>query len=264
MLKKGGYQADIGADNVFAHKPDAIAGIYPRLNPDICRNCSARIFRECQARLPNGEARGDPISDTDTAKTQVDTAPAAAPTFHRLTSIATRTGDDGTTGLANGSRLPKSDPRIEAIGQVDELNSQIGALLTESLSHEIRSLLVNVQHDLFNLGAELAWPDQTQITQDHVLALDQVLARVNNQLPPLTEFVLPGGTRAAAQAHVCRTVCRRAERNLIRLGEADLISTRLVQYLNRLSDLMFVLSRQINRSAGQAEPTWKGPGSRTQ
>ena len=258
MLKRGGYQADIGEGNVFAHKPDAIAGIYPRLSSDLCRACSVRIFRECQRQLPNGETRTDirPVTE------ETPTAVASAPGFNRLTEIVTRTGDDGSTGLADGTRLPKSDPRIEAIGQVDELNSQVGALMAEPLRQDIRSLLADIQHDLFNVGAELAWPDQTQITQEHVLALDQALERLNNQLPPLTEFVLPGGTRAAALAHVCRTVCRRAERNLIRLGEADLISTKLVQYLNRLSDLLFVLSRQINRSAGQTEPTWRGPSAR--
>jgi SulP family sulfate permease len=258
MLKKGGYQLDIGESNVFSHKPDAIAGIYPRLNSELCRTCKARIFRECQYQLPNGETRSDVLPMAEAAPP----ATAEFTGFKRLTEIVTRTGDDGTTGLANGSRVPKSDPRIEAIGQVDELNSQIGTLMAEPMSTEIRTLLGNIQHDLFNIGAELAWPDQTQITQDHILTLDQALARLNAPLPPLTEFVLPGGTRAAALAHVCRTVCRRAERNLIRLGEADLISTKLMQYLNRLSDLLFVLSRQINRTAGQAEPTWRGPGSR--
>lgn len=259
MLRKGGYQADIGKDNVFAHKPDAIAGIYPRLDAEICRRCTARIFRECQAVLPNGEAR------EGTATPSLPATPAAAMenvAFRRLTEIVTRTGDDGSTGLANGTRLPKSDPRIEAIGQVDELNSQIGVLLAEPLDGGTRQLLADIQHDLFNVGAELAWPDQTQITPEHVQALDEALARLNGRLPPLTEFVLPGGIRAAAQAHVCRTVCRRAERSMVRLGEADLISTRLVQYLNRLSDLLFVLSRQINRAAGQAEPTWRGPRDR--
>ncbi|HNQ03668.1 MAG TPA: cob(I)yrinic acid a,c-diamide adenosyltransferase [Thiobacillaceae bacterium] len=185
--------------------------------------------------------------------------PSADAGFQRLNEIVTRSGDDGSTGLANGTRLAKSDPRIEAIGQVDELNSQIGALLAEPLTTDVRGLLIDIQHDLFNLGAELAWPDQIQITREHVLRLDEVLAHLNGQLPPLREFVLPGGSRAAALAHICRTVCRRAERSMVRLGEADLISTRLAQYLNRLSDLLFVLSRQINRAAGQAEPVWRGP-----
>ena len=259
MLKKGGYQADIGEGNVFAHKPDAIAGIYPRLDAALCRTCTARIFRECQTSLPNGETRGDVPAPASLAAAPSTTED---PGFRRLTGIVTRTGDDGSTGLANGTRLPKSDPRIEAIGQVDELNSQIGALLAETLDGATRRLLSDIQHDLFNVGAELAWPDQAQITQEQVHMLDEALARLNGQLPPLREFVLPGGTRAAALAHVCRTVCRRAERNLIRLGEADLISTRLVQYLNRLSDLFFVLSRHLNRAAGQAEPTWRGPRDR--
>ncbi len=264
-LKRGGYQTDIGQDNIFAHKPDAVAGIYPRLNSEICRACTNRIFRECLISLPNGELREETQALQEAAAAVIpDTAhaevPAAGPM--RLSSIVTRSGDDGSTGLANGSRLPKSDPRIEAIGQVDELNSQIGTLMAEPLDANTRRLLSEIQHDLFNLGAELAWPDQLQITPEHILTLETVLARLNEPLPPLKEFVLPGGTRAAAQAHVCRTVCRRVERNMIRLAESDLISTRLVQYLNRLSDLFFVLSRHLNRAAGQAEPTWRGPGKR--
>ncbi|MEW6678488.1 MAG: cob(I)yrinic acid a,c-diamide adenosyltransferase [Pseudomonadota bacterium] len=266
MLKRGGYQDDIGEQNVFTHKPDAIAGIYGRLDSAQCRDCKARIFRECQTRLPDGEARSTLLDrvgpDTKPPESTAIPGTEQSPRPNRLTDIVTRTGDDGSTGLADGSRLSKSDPRIEAIGQVDELNSQIGALLAEPLSHDIRHMLVDIQHDLFNLGAELAWPDQAQITGDHVITLDQYLARANTALPPLTEFVLPGGTRAAAQAHVCRTVCRRAERNIVRLGESDLISTRLAQYLNRLSDLLFVLSRQLNRNAGEPEPTWRGPGKR--
>ncbi|MEW5768942.1 MAG: cob(I)yrinic acid a,c-diamide adenosyltransferase [Pseudomonadota bacterium] len=254
MLKRGGYEAEIGADHVFAHKPDAIAGVYPRLDPALCRSCTARIFRECQASLPNGEARADYTPPPAPAE-----APAESGGFMRLTEIVTRTGDDGSTGLANGTRVPKSDPRIEAIGEVDELNSQIGTLMAEPLNPELRALLGDIQHDLFNLGAELAWPDQPQITREHVMRLDEALANLNRQLPPLTEFVLPGGTRAAGLAHVCRTVCRRAERHMVRLGEVDLISPRLAQYLNRLSDLLFVLARRINRAAGQVEPTWRGP-----
>jgi sulfate permease, SulP family len=274
MLKRGGYQDDIGEDHVFTHKPDAIAGIYARLDSSQCRDCTARIFRECKTHLPSGEARSllpeQANADSGADRPDVSFSPAPSltpppppsPRPNRLTDIVTRTGDDGSTGLADGSRLSKSDPRIEAIGQVDELNSQVGTLLAEPMSHDIRQMLVDIQHDLFNLGAELAWPDQIQITSEHVAALDQFLARANAPLPPLTEFVLPGGTRAAAQAHVCRTVCRRAERHLVRLGESDLISTRLTQYLNRLSDLLFVLSRQLNRNAGEPEPTWRGPGKR--
>ncbi|HRH82405.1 MAG TPA: cob(I)yrinic acid a,c-diamide adenosyltransferase [Thiobacillaceae bacterium] len=176
----------------------------------------------------------------------------------RLTSIVTRTGDDGTTGLATGARVAKHDPRIEAIGQVDELNSQLGILLAGSLPAELRDLLTGIQHHLFNLGAELAWPGQSLLDDEAVLYLDQAVAHYNAALPALKEFVLPGGTPAAAQAHVCRTVCRRAERSVTRLAETELLSTNLGRYLNRLSDLLFILSRWINRSSGQAEPTWRG------
>ena len=260
MLKNGGYQAEIGEGNVFARKPDAIASIYAKLNSDLCRTCSARIFRECQSVLPNGETRTDVVPLEQDKECESPHSPA--PYYQRLSDIVTRTGDDGTTGLANGQRVPKSDPRIEAIGQVDELNSQIGILLAEPLPADARALLTNIQHDLFNLGAELAWPDQPQITQAHVLALDQALAHLNATLPPLSEFVLPGGTRAASLAHLGRTLCRRAERNIIRLAEVDLISSKLVHYLNRLSDVLFVLARNINRTAGQSEPTWRGPAQR--
>jgi len=261
MLKKGGYQDDIGADHVFAHKPDAIAGVYPRLDPERCRSCSARIFRECRERLPNGETR--PASDIEQFKEKTEDVSAASAGFKRLTEIVTRTGDDGSTGLADGTRLSKHAPRIEAIGAVDELNSQLGVLLDASLPTDLRPLLVDIQHDLFNLGAELAWPEVSQLHEDNVLRLDQAIASFNAGLPPLTEFVLPGGTPAAAQAHVCRAVCRRAERRLTALAEDELISPRLGQYLNRLSDLLFVLSRRINRVGGGMEPTWRGPAQRS-
>ena len=254
MLKKGGYEADIGAENVFAHKPDSIAGIYPRLDSEICRNCKARIFRECRETLPNGEAR--PADEV------IPLPEAENGGFKRLTEIVTRTGDDGTTGLADGTRLPKHAPRIEAIGTVDELNSQVGVLIDTAMAEENRALLRAIQHDLFNLGAELAWPEVSQIQEEHVLTLDKAITLLNAGVPPLTEFVLPGGTPAAAQAHVCRTVCRRAERRLTLLAEEELLSPKLGQYLNRLSDLLFVLSRRINRNAGMAEPTWRGPTSR--
>ena len=259
MLKRGGYQAQIGAANVFAHKPDAIAAIYPRLDPERCRNCKARIFRECLERLPNGESR--PAADIEQFKEQTEDVSAASAGFKRLTEIVTRTGDDGSTGLADGTRLPKHAPRIEAIGSIDELNSQLGVLL-DSAPDDLRPVLLDIQHDLFNLGAELAWPEVSQVHEADVLRLDQAIATFNAGLPPLTEFVLPGGTPAAAQAHVCRTVCRRAERRLTALAETELVSPKLGQYLNRLSDLMFVLSRRINRAANRAEPTWQGPSER--
>jgi cob(I)alamin adenosyltransferase len=181
---------------------------------------------------------------------------------HRLSRIVTRTGDAGTTGLADGRRVPKHDDRIATLGEVDELNSHLGLLLTETLPEDIRALLTAIQNDLFDLGGELALPDHPQVDATHVLRLDQAIADLNAQLPPLKEFVLPGGTRAAALAHVCRTVCRRAERNLVRLAQRDPLSPYLGQYLNRLSDLLFVLSRVLNRRAGQPEPTWRGPTQR--
>ncbi len=256
MLKKGGYEADIGAENVFSQKPDAIANIYPRLDPEICRSCKSRIFRECREQLPNGETR-----PADEVIPLPDVANSANAGFIHLGEFVTRTGDDGTTGLADGTRLPKFAPRIEAIGTVDELNSQIGVLIDTAMSEENRVLLREIQHDLFNLGAELAWPEVSQIEEEHILNLDQTLARLNAGLPPLTEFVLPGGIPAAAQAHVCRSICRRAERRLTQLADQELLSPRLGQYLNRLSDFLFVLSRRINRNAGQHEPVWRGPMS---
>ena len=253
MLKKGGYEAEIGADNVFRHKPDAIAGIYPRLDKEICRTCQTRIFRECREKLPDGEARP--------ADAPVQDRVAVENGYQRLLDIVARSGDDGNTGLADGTRLPKYAPRIEAIGAVDELNSQIGVLIDTAMSEENRALLRSIQHDLFNLGAELAWPEVTQLLDEHVLGLDQTLLRFNAGLPPLTEFALPGGTPAAAQAHVCRSICRRVERRVVLLSEQERLSPRLGQYLNRLSDLLFVLARRINRNAGITEPTWGGPAA---
>lgn len=181
---------------------------------------------------------------------------------HRLSRIVTRTGDAGTTGLADGRRVPKHDARIETLGDVDELNSHLGLLLTETLPENLHALVTAIQNDLFDLGGELALPEHPQLDETHVLRLDQAIAEHNARLPPLEEFVLPGGTRAAALAHVCRSVCRRAERSLVRLAERDSLSPYLGQYLNRLSDLLFVLARQLNRAAGKPEPTWRGPRKR--
>jgi cob(I)alamin adenosyltransferase len=167
---------------------------------------------------------------------------------NRLTRIATRTGDDGTTGLADGSRVPKSHLRVAAMGDVDELNSQLGVLLCEPLPDDVRTLLRQIQHELFNLGGELSLPGQTLLKDEAVAALDAALERHNATLPPLAEFILPGGTRSAALAHVARTVARRAERALVALGEADTINAAPRQYLNRLSDLLFVLARVLNRA----------------
>ena len=260
-LKLGGYVDDIGWGNFFDTKSHALIAIYNRLDPEICRNCQARIFQECRARLPNGEAR--PEAEVERFEVDRENDSGATAGFKRLTEIVTRTGDDGSTGLADGTRLQKHAPRIEAIGAVDELNSQMGVLLDATLPSELRALLVDIQHDLFNLGAELAWPEVSQLHEENVLLLDQAIATFNAGLPPLTEFVLPGGAPAAAQAHVCRSVCRRAERRLTALAETELLSPRLGQYLNRLSDLLFVLSRRINKLAGKPEPVWRGPASRS-
>ena len=166
----------------------------------------------------------------------------------RLTRIATRTGDDGTTGLADGERVAKSHRRVAAMGDVDELNSQLGVLLAEPLPGDVRGLLQQVQQQLFNLGGELSLPGRSLLTDEAVADLDRALERFNATLPPLAEFILPGGARSAAIAHVARTVARRAERALVALGETDTVNTAPRQYLNRLSDLLFVLARVLNRA----------------
>ena len=166
---------------------------------------------------------------------------------NRLSQIATRTGDDGTTGLGDNTRVSKNSLRVHAMGDVDELNSHIGVLLCEDMPQPVRSLLVEIQHQLFNLGGELSIPGYELIKMDAVLALDAALEDHNAALPRLQEFILPAGTRAAAQAHVCRTVARRAERAVVALGAQDALRDTPRQYLNRLSDLMFVLARVLNR-----------------
>ena len=166
---------------------------------------------------------------------------------NRLTQIATRTGDDGTTGLGDNTRISKNALRVHAMGYVDELNSHIGVLLCEDMPAPVRTLLVEIQHQLFNLGGELSIPGFELLKADAVLALDQALAEHNEQLPRLQEFILPAGTRAAALAHVCRTVARRAERAVVALGGQDALKDTPRQYLNRLSDLLFVLARVLNR-----------------
>jgi len=167
---------------------------------------------------------------------------------NRLTQISTRTGDDGSTGLGDGSRVPKDHLRIQAIGEVDELNSQLGVLLAEPLPPEVRELLVQIQHELFNLGGELSVPGFELLKTEAVQALDQALEHHNARLPRLQEFILPAGTRSAALAHVCRTVARRAERSVVTLGRAEMVNDAPRLFLNRLSDLLFVLARVLNRA----------------
>jgi len=165
----------------------------------------------------------------------------------RLTQIATRTGDNGTTGLGDNTRVSKNSLRVHAMGDVDELNSNIGLLLCEDMPESVRSLLVEIQHQLFNLGGELSIPGFELLKPQAVLALDAALAEHNEALPRLQEFILPAGSRAASLAHVCRTVARRAERAVVALEGQEALKDTPRQYLNRLSDLMFVLARVLNR-----------------
>jgi cob(I)alamin adenosyltransferase len=176
---------------------------------------------------------------------------------NRLSQIATRTGDAGTTGLGDNTRVSKHSLRVHAMGDVDELNSHIGVLLCETLPPAVRTLLVEIQHQLFNLGGELSIPGFELLKADAVIALDEALADHNEQLPRLQEFILPAGNRAASQAHVCRTVARRAERAVVALGAEEAIKETPRQYLNRLSDLMFVLARVLNRMNGGDDVYWK-------
>ncbi|MBT9490925.1 MAG: cob(I)yrinic acid a,c-diamide adenosyltransferase [Paucibacter sp.] len=167
---------------------------------------------------------------------------------NRLSQIATRTGDDGTTGLGDGSRVAKDHLRVQAMGDVDELNSNLGVLLAEPLPDDVRELLITIQHELFNLGGELCMPGYELLKMDAVLRLDEALAHYNAALPRLKEFILPAGTRSAAISHVCRTVARRAERAVVTLAAQEAINAAPRQYLNRLSDLLFVLARVLNRA----------------
>lgn len=168
---------------------------------------------------------------------------------NRLSQIATRTGDDGTTGLGDGTRVPKDHLRVQAMGDVDELNSTLGVLLAEPLPEDVRELLITIQHELFNLGGELCMPGYSLLKDDAVLRLDEALAHYNAHLPRLKEFILPAGTRSAAIAHVARTIARRAERAVVHaLHQGEQIEAAPRQYLNRLSDLLFVLARVLNRA----------------
>jgi cob(I)alamin adenosyltransferase len=176
---------------------------------------------------------------------------------NRLTKIYTRTGDAGTTGLADGSRVAKDAARIEAIGAVDELNSALGVLLAEPLGEDIRAGLEAVQHDLFDLGGELSVPGHPVMREAQVARLEALLDELNGALPPLKNFILPGGVRAAGLAHLARAVCRRAERRLVALARAEPVPPVMLQYLNRLSDLLFVLARVLNRRAGAPDVLWR-------
>lgn len=176
---------------------------------------------------------------------------------HRLSKIATRTGDAGETGLGDGSRVAKDSARVQALGDIDELNSALGALLAEELPAPVREALFEVQHDLFDLGGEVSIPGHALLAEERVARLDALLEAWNRDLAPLKEFILPGGSRAAAGAHLARTVCRRAERSLVALGRAERVSDASRRYLNRLSDLLFVAGRVLNRHAGAGDVQWR-------
>ena len=175
---------------------------------------------------------------------------------NRLSKIYTRTGDDGTTGLGDGSRVAKDSLRVQAMGDVDELNSVIGLLLTEPVSDKIRKTLTEIQHDLFNIGGEICIPNYEMVKAERVSTLETILDEFNDTLTPLKEFILPGGSRAAAYCHLARTVCRRAERAIHTLNSEEKITKVSLQYINRLSDLLFVLCRILNKDADINDVLW--------
>jgi len=176
---------------------------------------------------------------------------------HRLSKITTRTGDKGETGLGDGTRVPKDHRRIVALGDIDELNCALGLVLAEELPAALRAALGEVQHDLFDLGGELSIPGHAMLKAERVQFLEGETEKWNQDLAPLKEFILPGGSRAAAAAHLARTVCRRAERSVVALGKKQAVTTEARQYLNRLSDLLFVAGRVLNRAAGVGDVQWR-------
>jgi cob(I)alamin adenosyltransferase len=175
----------------------------------------------------------------------------------RLSKITTRTGDAGETGLGDGARVPKDSARIHALGDVDELNSALGLVLAEALPEAVGRVLLEAQHDLFDLGGELSIPGHALLREEQVRRLEEALEAWNADLPALKEFILPGGSRAAAAAHLARAICRRAERSVVALGRAETVSEHARRYLNRLSDLLFVAGRVLNRHAGGGDVQWR-------
>lgn len=176
---------------------------------------------------------------------------------HRLSKIYTRTGDNGTTGLGDGTRVPKTHARIEAYGAVDETNSALGMVLAANLPEDVRAVLTRIQHELFDLGGELAVPGLRSITEEHIAQLERDLDRFNEPLPPLKEFILPGGGTATSACHLARAIARRAERRTWALAEGESVANEVPQYLNRLSDLLFVVARVLARHEQGAEVLWK-------
>ena len=184
---------------------------------------------------------------------------------NRLSKIVTRTGDAGTTGLGDGSRVGKDSPRIDTLGELDELNSSIGVLLAEPFPAEcadLREALLTVQNHLFDLGGEVCIPGHKSITEEHVAQLEAWAETINGKLTPLKEFILPGGTRAAALAHLSRTICRRAERSIVHLGHNEAVSDHARQYLNRFCDLLFVIGRTLNSAGGNGDVLWQNTRSK--
>ena len=175
----------------------------------------------------------------------------------RLTSITTKTGDNGTTGLADGSRVDKDCVRMDALGDLDELNSVLGILVASIKNSPLAGQIRQIQNMLFDMGAELALPEHTLITEQHLEELEQQVAELNRQLPPLQEFILPGGNLSAAHAHHARAVCRRAERKLLRLSRSEQVNSWTLKAINRLSDLLFVMARSIARQDNRTETNWK-------
>jgi len=178
---------------------------------------------------------------------------------HRLSKITTRTGDAGETGLGDGKRVAKDSARVQALGDVDELNSAIGLVLCEEMPATVKTALLEIQQQLFSLGGELSIPGHEMMRAEHVAALEGLLEEWNAGLPALKEFILPGGSRAAAAAHLARTVCRRAERSVVALGRDEPVTEHARKYLNRLSDLLFVAGRVLNRAAGGGDVQWRHP-----
>jgi cob(I)alamin adenosyltransferase len=176
---------------------------------------------------------------------------------NRLSKIVTRTGDAGTTGLGDGSRTTKDSLRIDSSGEVDELNSNIGLLLCEDIPAPVRAALLDIQHDLFDLGGELCLPGMAIMKDAQVARLEELAEEFNRDLPMLKEFILPGGTRPAAIAHVCRTICRRTERSMVRLHGTEPLSDAARRFINRLSDLLFILGRALNRAGGRGDVLWQ-------
>jgi cob(I)alamin adenosyltransferase len=176
---------------------------------------------------------------------------------NRLSKIYTRTGDDGTTGLGDGTRVGKDSARVNAYGTVDELNSSIGIVLACDIDERVREVLTQVQHDLFDLGGELCIPGMAMVHAADIERLEQTLDAFNEDLPPLKEFILPGGGMAAAHCHLARTICRRAEREIVTLARHDAVRPEAMRYLNRLSDLLFVLARVLARASGHGEVLWQ-------